>query len=173
MDCTQPAASNPMEPARLRDSFSPQKHRSIVCHALQGHCLPRTAGTQRHCTNLPALQKQEHQKRGRGSACPAGMQGCHPPSTAGTWGTARIQSYLPSVTAGTQGTATAGTEQHCPPCTAGTAALPAWRCEIRRHHPSSTAGMQEPRASSILHCMRGTAIRLCPSQNESHCPPLR
>lgn len=133
--------------------------RAVTQQALQGH----GARQGRRAAAHPALQ-------GHG-AVPGYRATCHP-SLQGFRALPAVQEYSPSITAGTQGSATAGTEQHCPPCTANTAALPASHCEMRRHHPSGTAGMQEPRASSVLHCTQGTAIHLCPSQKEGRCPAL-
>lgn len=94
----------------------------------------------------------------------AGMQDCRPSSTAGTPGAPGMLPVQHCRAAGNcratgrcgdaglpplqhcraQGTAVAGAEQHCPCCTASTVALPASHCQVQRHHPPGTAGMQGP-----------------------------
>ena len=126
--------------------------------------------------HLPALQKQEHQKGGRGSACSAGLQGCHPSSTAGTWGTARIQSYLPSVTAGIQGTACTAQIpliHHCrdPGHCHGRdrAALPSLHC---RHSSTASLALRDAKAPPIRHCRdAGAPCIIYPARRAGHCHP--
>lgn len=155
-----------------------------MCHALQGHCLPRTAGTQRHCTHLPALWKQEIPKRSKGSAgmqgcCPsstAGMHGCHPSSTVGTWDTAGMHSCLPSITAEIHSTAyTAGIPpiHHC----RGTghchgrerAGLPSLHCQ---HSSTASLALRDTKPPPIQHCRdAGAPSIIPPALHAGHCHP--
>lgn len=157
-----------------------------MCHALRGHCLPRTAGTQRHQRIC-----QPSRNGGRGSACPAGVQGCHPSIQHCRDMGQRRGAELPPIqhcrdTGHSQDTELppihpCGDPGHClhsrstthPSLqrhralprqghsgTADRAAPPASHCTTRRYHPSGTAGMQEPHAC-IIH----------PALHAGHCQP--
>lgn len=105
-----------------------------------------------------------------------GVQGCHPSSTARTWGTARIQSYLPSITAGIQGTArTAGISpiHHCRDTRhchgRDRAALPSLHCQ---HSSTASLALRDTKAPPIWHCRdAGAPCITRPALRAGHCHP--